>query len=114
MTWSYLGLTWLVASVAWRRHWVFPQRFDSAAVADELGHFTRGLKQARFASAVVPLLSCMLLIVATDQNVDSFSAQYDLFRLLLLLLITLGMVGPLAANQIASRVSERLSSFAAG
>lgn len=106
ITWSYLGLAWLVASVGWQRHWLFPQRFDSQAVAEELGHFSKGLKQARFASSVVPLFSCMLVIAATGQ---------DLSRLgpLLQLLIALGMVGPLAANRIAFRVSERLRIFAA-
>lgn len=115
VTWSYLGLAWLVASVAWLRHWMFPQHFDRDAIARELGHFSKGLKQARVASSVVPLFSCMLLILATYQDVDSFSAQFDdMFRYLLLLLIALGMIGPLAANRIAFRVSERLRIFADG
>lgn len=114
MTWSYLGVAWLVTSVSWQRHWIFPQRFDSSAVASELGRFSNGMKQARVASSVVPLLSCMMLVAATHQTDPRFLEQFGQFRVLLMLLISLGMIGPLAANRIAFRVSERLRNFAAG
>ena len=65
MTYSYLGLTWFVTSVCWLRHWEFPSGFDSGAVSQELGRFFGGLKRASLAVAIVPLLSCMLLIATT-------------------------------------------------
>ncbi len=54
MIYSYLGMSWLVASVGWLQHWMFPCRFASIAVTRELGHFSKGLQLARLAAMVVP------------------------------------------------------------
>ncbi|MEO2036104.1 MAG: serine/threonine-protein kinase [Planctomycetaceae bacterium] len=114
MTYSYLGMSWLVTSVSWPRHWLFPRQFDSRAVSRELGHFSGGLKQARLAAAVVPLLSCILLILSTHVEAPNFLHHFDQFRLLLILLIGLGLFGPLTANRVAYGVSERLRIYSAG
>lgn len=114
MTYSYLGMSWLVASVVWPRHWLFPRQFDSHAVSRELGHFSGGLRKARLASAVVPLLSCILLILSSHVEAPNFLDHFDQFRLLLILLIGLGLFGPLTANRIAYSVSERLRIYSAG
>jgi len=104
MVWSYLGLTWLVVSVCWPRHWLFPRRFEPQVTACELGRFSNGVRQARIASAAVPLLSCLLLVASSDQP----GVQYDRFRLLVMLLLALGMTGPLIANRLAFQVQERV------
>jgi serine/threonine protein kinase len=112
ITYSYLGLAWYAASVCWRRHWHFPRGFMSLNIEDEFKNYPRDLRWARIGAAVVPLLSCMLLIASSDQNPPGEQVQGGLFRLLELVLISLGMLGPLLANRIASTVTERLRTYA--
>lgn len=112
ITYSYLGLAWYAASVCWRRHWRFPRRFMSLSIEDEFQYYPRHLQWARISAAVVPLLSCMLLIASVDQGSSTEHVQSGLFRLLELILISLGMLGPLLANRIASTVTERLRTYA--
>jgi len=108
---SYLGLAWYAASVCWRRHWYFPRRFMSLSIDDEFQHYPRDLQWARVGAAVVPLMSCMLLIAFADSSGTNEHDPSGLLRMLQLILISLGMLGPLIANQIASTVTERLRTY---
>jgi len=108
VTYSYLGLAWYAVSVCWRRHWHFPRRFRKLQIKTEFRNYERDLRLARHAAAMVPLLSCVLLILSTTQQGHS-----DEFQWLELLLIGMGMLGPVFANVIVSRVTERIRTYAA-
>ena len=112
VTYSFLGVSWFVISVVWLQHWRFPAQFSRDAVELELGHFRRPLQRARIAAAIVPLLSCILLIMATGPDMPL--RQFRLLRVLLVMLIVLGMLGPLLANLIMTNILERLRIYADG
>ncbi len=110
-TYSFLALAWYGASVCWPRHWLFPQRLPSVRIDREFRNYVRDLRWARLAAAVVPLVSCMLLVVTMDPGNAESGSRLPLFKMLVLMLISLGLLGPLLANQIAMRVTERVNVF---
>ena len=112
ITYSFLGLAWYSVSVCWRWHWRFPRRMASIQIDDEFRGYRRDLRRARIAAAVVPLVSCMLLVWTTHHAEASVEKHFELLKALVLLLTALGLLGPLLANRIATRVSDRLKTYA--
>ncbi|MBL8815323.1 MAG: protein kinase [Planctomyces sp.] len=102
LSYSYVGVTWLVLYVLYPRQWKFTAGLVRDDARAEVRLLTRPLAWCRTMAGLVPLLSAVLIIAIGPSQFSS--SEYAGFRVLLTLLISLGMLG----YHVSSRLVERL------
>ena len=107
LTFSYLGIIWMIVSVLYPRHWDYPEEFKEQTVRSELAEFTAALSRCRAAAGVVPLMGALLVVVVSPES----STQYLGFRLLLASLIILGIAGQHIATQTVTSIQNRIELY---
>lgn len=102
LSYSYVGVTWLVLYVLYPRQWKFTAGLVRDDAREEVRLLTRPLAWCRTMAGLIPLLSAVLIIAIGPSQFSS--SEYAGFRVLLTLLISLGMLG----YHVSSRLVERL------
>ncbi len=102
LSYSYVGVTWLVLYVLYPRQWKFTAGLVRDDARAEVRLLTKPLAWCRTMAGLVPLLSAVLIIAIGPSQFSS--SEYAGFRVLLTLLISLGMLG----YHVSSRLVERL------
>jgi hypothetical protein len=107
LTYTYLGVIWLIVSVQYPHHWDFPSRFTPQNTVRELDVFSGLLARCKVAAGAVPLLGALLVIGVSPDHAEHYLG----FRLLLGSLIILGMAGHQIAMITTATVQQKIDLF---
>ncbi len=105
LSYSYVGVTWLVLWVLYPRLWRFPAGLIRDDARDEVRILTDPLRWCRTMAGLIPLFSAVLIIVIGPSEFST--SEYAGFRVLLTLLISLGMLGYHVSSRLVERLYER-------